>query len=382
MIMRGLARVPALLLPDYFVSPPIKPKSLDHGQLLDHEGQRLIVLGGTPSELGTAHGLLVGDLVRQAVDSMVYLVGFIETVRSGEWFPGVLRDAWSRLSPNIPVRHRIELHAIADAIPNVSRAELELANIFPEYFHCSGFAVFGSATKDGSLFHGRVLDYMTMIGLQDSAVTFVVQPAEGHAFVNVGYPGFIGSVTGMNDQKISLGEMGGAGRGEWDGVPMATLMRRALEECSSLDEVLSLWGQSPRTCEYYYVVADAKVKDAVAVKATPNAFEVLRAGESHPQLGEGIPDTVILSADSRLRVLRERIAAAHGQIDEAAAVRLMDRPVSMSSNLHNALMIPEDHVLLIAHAVGNTPAAEGPYVRYELVLLYDRARALVEKRTE
>ena len=39
---------------------------------------------------------------------------------------------------------------------------------------------------------------------------------------------------------------------------MATLMRRALEECATLDEVMELWKNSPRTCEYYYVFADGK----------------------------------------------------------------------------------------------------------------------------
>ena len=44
--------------------------------------------------------------------------------------------------------------------------------------------------------------------------------------------GFIGSVTGMNAKKLSIGEMGGAGQGHWDGVPMSLLVRMALEEAA------------------------------------------------------------------------------------------------------------------------------------------------------
>ena len=46
--------------------------------------------------------------------------------------------------------------------------------------NCSGFALFGSATKGGKLYHGRVLDYMTTIGLQDAATTFI--QGTGHAY--------------------------------------------------------------------------------------------------------------------------------------------------------------------------------------------------------
>ena len=106
---------------------------------------------------------------------------------------------------------------------------------------------------------------MTEIGLQDAATTFIVAPEGMIPFANVGYAGFIGSVSGMNAKKISLGEMGGRGEGQWDGVPMATLMRRGLEECSSLAQVKDLWRNNPRTCEYYYVFADGEDRSAVGV---------------------------------------------------------------------------------------------------------------------
>ena len=138
-----------------------------------------------------------------------------------------------------------------------------------------------SATKDGKLYHGRVLDYMTTIGLQDAATTFIVKPEGYLSFANVGYAAFIGSVSGMNTKAISLGEMGGKGEGHWDGVPMATLMRRALEECSTLEEVMQLWTESPRTCEYYYVFADGKTNEAVGVAAYPESIEFIKPGQSH-----------------------------------------------------------------------------------------------------
>ncbi len=249
---------------------------------------------------------------------------------------------------------------------NLDAGLVETLNVFPELFHCSGFAVFGKATVDGKLYHGRVLDYMTTIGLQDSATTFIVNVDGQIPFANVGYAGFIGSVSGMNAQAISLGEMGGRGEGQWDGVPMATLMRRALEECRTLDEVMDLWKNSPRTCEYYYVFAEGKTNRAVGVAALPESIEFILPGQAHERLGEGIEDAVVLSAGSRLEKLRERVQAKYGQFDAELGQWLMSRPVAMQSNLHNVLFVPEDGVLYVANADHKRPAAERPYVKLDL----------------
>ncbi len=369
LIMRGLRRLLSIQLPGPDVSALPAARAVTHGELRHHDGQALALLWGTPEQMGTAHGQLLGPQVRRTLDSTYYLVGLVETIEKGRWFPAVLEDAWKRLSPHIPADHVREMAALASATPGITAREMQLSNVFPEYFHCSGFAVYGRATKGGTLYHGRVLDYMTQIGLQQAAATFVVKPAGKAAFANVGYAGFIGSVGGMNEHQISVGEMGGGGRFQWDGVPMATLMRRALEECRTLDEVKGLWSGNPRTCEYYYVFTDGKGPSAVGVKATPQALEFLGPGEPHPLLGEGIADTVVMSAGSRLKTLRQRICDQHGTLDASAAIRLMDRPVAMRSNLHDALFVPAEMVFYRAEASHERPAAENPYVRYDLAAL-------------
>jgi Acyl-coenzyme A:6-aminopenicillanic acid acyl-transferase len=364
-IFRAVCRAGEVVLPGRELERPrLREAAVPGGKLTSAGPLRLALLTGTPEEVGRAHGRLLKVEVRRSVDSTFHLAGLGYTIDKGEWFPDVLREAHRRLLPHIPKDHIAEIDAVADAA-GIDRETMRLSNVFPELFHCSGFALFGAATADGSLYHGRVLDYMTMIGLQDVATVFVTRVKGKRAFVNVGYAGFIGSVTGMNEKELSLGEMGGRGEGDWDGVPMAMLMRRALEECDTAEEVLTLWRESPRTCEYYYVVADAKGPVAVGVKATPDALEVMGSGEDHPILGEGIPDTVVLSAGGRLEELRRRILAGHGTFTAESALHLMDRPVSMRSNLHNALFLPKALLLYVAHADHDHPAAERPYVKID-----------------
>lgn len=301
----------------------------------------------------------------RCIESVLYTFGTAHAIRTGHWFRHDLEQAYARLAPHIPDRHKRETTALASSL-GMSDSTLQILNVFPEMFHCSGFAVFNSATKDGKLYHGRVLDYMTTIGLQDAATTFIVKPDGYIPFANVGYASFIGRVSGMNAEAVSLGEMGGKGEGNWDGVPMATLMRRALEECTTLDEVMRLWSESPRTCEYYYVFADGKSNTAVGVAALPESIEFIHPGQTHERLGKGIPDAVVLSAGSRLETLRNRVIEKHGQIDAEIGKWLMSRPVVMESNLHNVLFIPADGVLHVANASHTHPAAEQPYVELNL----------------
>lgn len=365
-LARGSGRALEVLLPSQLLtSPNERTKKVQNGELRWIDGHRVVLLRGTPSEIGIAHGQLLKQESMRCIDSVLYAFGTVQTVVTGRWFRQELEAAYARLSPHIPERHKIETRALAASL-ELDPDLIEAINVFPELFHCSGFAVFGSATKDGKLYHGRVLDYMTAIGLQDAATTFIVAADGQIPFANVGYAGFIGSVSGMNAEKVSLGEMGGRGEGQWDGVPMATLMRRALEECSSLDQVKQLWTNSPRTCEYYYVFADGKDRSAVGVAATPTSLQFVGPGEGHELLGEGIRDAVVLSAGSRLEELRKRVQSNHGQIDVAIAQSLMCRPVAMESNLHNVLFVPEDGVLFVANASHKQPAAERPYVRLDL----------------
>lgn len=363
---RGLRRALEVLAPSPRLTQPTqKSRSADNGSLEWINGERIALLWGSPEQIGKAHGELLREEAWRCIDSVVYGFGSVQTIVTGKWFRHELESAYQRLSPFIPDRHKQETIALADSL-GVDRRLMEVVNVFPELFHCSGFAVFGSATKDGKLYHGRVLDYMTTIGLQDSATTFIIAPAGQIPFATIGYGGFIGSVSGMNEAKISLGEMGGKGEGKWDGVPMATLMRRALEECKTLEEVKQLWSSSPRTCEYYYVFADGKDRTAVGVAATPESLQFVAPGESHPLLGDGIPDAVILSAGSRLEELKRRVRDAHGKIDAEIGQQLMCRPVAMDSNLHNVLFVPEDGVFFVANASHDKPAADRSYTRISL----------------
>ncbi len=335
------------------------------GRLVVRNGSRVAMLQGEPYEVGYQHGKLLRREVRRTTDAALYVVGLYYSLSERRWFLEVIRSAWRRLAPHIPAEFLEEMKGLAHG-SGIPLEEVELTNVFPALFHCSGFAVFGRATADGTLYHGRVLDYMTEVGLQRAAVVFVVKKKGAIPFVNIAYAGFIGSVSGMNAEQVAFGEMGGGGVGQWDGTPMPILMRMGLERARTLAQALDIFQKAKRTCEYYYVVSDGKGPAAAGIRATPEKLESVRPGEPHPRLPTQIEDAVVLSAGSRYAALVERIRKAYGKIDEKTAMELMKRPVAMKSNLHNVLFVPQKLTFYVADARGPVPACDRPYRRYDL----------------
>ena len=340
------------------------------GYLETIDGYRVLHLKGTPEEMGLQHGRLLKAPVTENVAMMLaerpddaarLRIGDLTTTRGA--IAETLRKAFA---DKVPEAYMKEMRAVAEGA-GLPPEKIIASNLIPEMFHCSGFALLARTTADGKLYHGRVLDYGVGKGLQGQAVLILQEPDGKVPFANVSYAGFIGSVTGMNAVGISVGEMGGGGIGLWKGIPMAFLMRMALEDAHSLDEAIGIFRANPRTCEYYYVLADARADKAAGLWATPDKVDLIGPGQAHPLLPTPIADTVILSAGDRYKKLVERIREGLGKFTPESALRLMDAPVAMGSNLHDVLMIPADGVLYVANAgKDGSPAWKQTYYRFDV----------------
>jgi isopenicillin-N N-acyltransferase like protein len=345
------------------------------GWLETIDGYRVLHLAGTPAEMGEQHGALLRDDIKQSVEFLLGEKGremLGDVSKLGVSPAAVIQSIVAIQRRHVPERYWEELQGVAEG-SGIELSQIHAVNFIPELFHCSGFAVMDSATADGTLYHGRVLDYGVDLKLQDHAVLIVAEPEGGVPFVNVGYAGFIGSVTGMNAEHISIGEMGGGGEGHWDGVPMALLVRQVLDSTKDLESAVAVFRDQPRTCEYFFVIADGKTNEAVAMEASWNKFTVVRPGESDPLLPRPVEDAVLLSADDRYDHLVDRVEAQHGRFTAESALHLMDRPVAMKSNLHNVLFEPHSTRLWVANASSaGEPAAEQEYHAFQLSELLKR----------
>ena len=335
-----------------------------HGMLCMAGNKRVLIVDGTPAQMGAAHGRLLADLIPHVTPKTMALVGIGYTMQKGIWFHDKIDEIYRRALPHTPKRFIEECNAMADAA-GITRRDAACGNFFPELFHCSGVAVRNTATLNGEVVHARVLDYMRDINLQKYTVVQIFIPRKGYAWISLGYAGFLGSVTAMNEHGLAIGEMGGASEESWDGMPMTFLMREIAERTKTVDQAVKLMQRAPRTCEYYYVISDAK-KNMVSLRARVQDLLVLKPGEQHELLPTVPADTVLISGGDRAQKLSERIQADFGKIDAQRMIEIIKRPVSMRSNLHNAVFLPLTLDMWVADAGKKTPACDEPYTLINL----------------
>lgn len=351
-----------------------------HGVLARVGSKTILIVHGSPEQMGSAQGTLLAEKVRTLTTRVLYVVGGFDTIHSGQWFLDVMEQIHRRTSPFIPERFFQEMDAASRAA-GIRERDGRLANLFPERFHCSGVAARGKATRDGRVYHARVLDYMRDIHLQRAAVVQIFIP-DGHIpWMSLGYAGFIGTVTAMNERGLAIGEIGGRGEGDWDGMPMSLLMRDIMERAGNVQEALEIFRKTPRTCEYYYVMSD-RTRNMVAVHATPKELLVLQPGQQHPLLPHVPEDTVFISGDTHAQVLSRRLQEHYGRIDAQRMIEIIKRPVAMNSNLHNAIFSPETLEMWVADAGRDTPACDEPYARIslsELLAWYRKVSSSAER---
>ena len=206
-----------------------------HGLLCRSAGNAVLIVDGTPEQMGTAHGRLLRESIRGLTERVVYGVGAADSLATGVWFFNRVAEIERQARPHVPARFLVECDALALA-SGVSSRDALAANLFPERFHCSGVAVCGKATADGRILHARVLDYMRDIGLQNFACVTVFLPRDRNAWISGGYAGFVGTVTAMNEHGLAVGEVGGSGEGRWDGLPMSFMLRVIMERATTVED--------------------------------------------------------------------------------------------------------------------------------------------------
>ena len=223
---------------------------------------------------------------------------------------------------------------------------------------------------------------MKDIGLQEYAVLMVFMPSEKldgkplNAWISVSYPGFLGTVTCMNEKGLAMGEMGGGGVGQWDGLSMTFLMRRVMEECSTVQEALDLIQSTPLTCTYYYVLSDASndIAAVVTEAGTDHPVHIILPNEDYPDwmpnksvMPKKYPDAVFVSGrGERINALSQRLdeyTADGKKIDSQAMMEIVKRPVCMKENLHDAIFEPATGDFYFAEAQGDKIGADSKYFK-------------------
>lgn len=282
----------------------IKPARADGYLTAVGEGDNripLIVVRGTPYEMGRKQGELIRDEAAGFINAFLKIV---QTADPKRFSDASLDAAWQAVSPHTDSRFHEELRGLADGT-GVPLRTLQRAHAMPIVadYSCSGIAAWGTATRDGHLYQTRNLDWEMNVGAQDHPCIVVYIPDQGIPHVNITFSGCIGSNTGMNAEGIVLSEMGDTPAADYpfnlDGTHFTTLFRSVLYDADGLGAAVDLFKSAHRIKKYHYVVGDGKNRQAVKMLAHAPNLVVWKDNDPTDELAPKVRQNLVYQDEGR-----------------------------------------------------------------------------------
>ena len=335
--------------------------------------------------LGYHHGELLGPEVKATIESVERgaqkfipkeALKLLSEKGKRQFVNAILDRAWSMMERFVPEEDLEEMAGLADGlkaagITGVDLATLHRVHAIPDLGEtsCSALVAKGSATRDGHVYQLRVLDYGGGFGLERHPLITVYHSTRTNenTFIDIGWIGFVGLVSGMNEKGVAISEMGfGNPPGETlAGEPMIFLLKRVLRNADTAEGAASIIRAAKRNNSYAYWLGD-RGGGAIGMVTSAQQCQMFRVNECE-QVSHGT---------AKLRQFADVIYAGHygekqGKLVEQmrgtfdlAAIKDMAKKIRMNSNLHTVIFDLTTGDLCVANRHGSVPAAECPYVDF------------------
>ncbi len=246
---------------------------------------------GDPFERGVINGKLTGELVvrqedhfAEQITKMVpsefkrnflkYLIGFFNrnlhknvTGEYKEEIYGVSESASSKyqyLGSNY--QRILNYHAAHD----IGHAVQNLALV-----GCTSFGTWGSMSADSTMIIGRNFDFYAGDHFAEDKIVAFFNPTRGHKFMTVTWGGFVGAVSGMNDQGLSVTiNAAKTDLPTGSATPVSLVTREILQYAKNIEEAVSIARSRKMFVSESFLVASAADNKAVIIEKTPDDLDV------------------------------------------------------------------------------------------------------------
>lgn len=259
-----VAVVFCLYIPAVRAEPPFRYQEGKHGQaeLRYINGLPVLTVQGAPEEIGEQVASLTTTSVRKLLG---FPKGYLKHFGYEAAWPALV-GMCKVLENNIPADYRKELDAIAKH-GAIDRDMVLVGNTFPDIKKvggCSVLLVSPEKSATGGPLFGRNLDYPTLGFLHEYSLVTVYWPTGKHAFASIGFPGFVGCLSGINDAGLAVAVLevyktkDDSPAFDPQGTPYAMCFRKILEECTTVAEAEKLLRGMKRTTRNNLAVCDTK----------------------------------------------------------------------------------------------------------------------------
>src|SRR5680860_60004 len=304
----------------------------------NRQGQWELYVDGNPYELGLKTGSLTQELFKQQeqifvdkIDSLVPSKGKQKLLRKFlAWFN-------RKMYHNIDEQYKAEIYGMSKY---ASKDFDYIAKPYQRvmYFHgahdighalkdlalvgCSSFAAWGDHTEDGKMIIGRNFDFYVGDEFAKNKIIAFVNPDEGHKFMSVTWGGFIGVLSGMNDQGLTVTI--NAGKSDFPLVaktPISLVTREILQYASTIDEAIAIAKKREVFVSESIFVGSAKDKRAAVIEVSPHNFGVYEVKNSNQLICSNHFQSAAYANDKKNQ---EHILESHSQYRYERMEELLD----------------------------------------------------------
>eukprot|EP01114_Cavostelium_apophysatum_P015485 TRINITY_DN4219_c0_g1_i1.p1 TRINITY_DN4219_c0_g1~~TRINITY_DN4219_c0_g1_i1.p1 ORF type:complete len:447 (+),score=111.40 TRINITY_DN4219_c0_g1_i1:73-1413(+) len=366
---------------------------------------------GTPYEMGYAHGQLFKEELEAFVPALwnhLYEEFEDDDFDLPTWLPpdvakwiaetgldvllDFTEDATAEYTPSYWFE---EMQGLADGVNNASAVTKEIIyrlSLLGELTKgtCSMFGAWGEAVANVpgvELLQLRALDWETDDPFPLYPTIVVYHPTVGNSFANVGWPGWVGSISGMSNIQTAISEIGVYwmdktwGEESRFGYPFTYVLRDLLQFDSSVDDATNRLANTKRTCDLLFGFGDGKKAEfrgyqyGAGVLNVYNDQNLEPFNETwHPRVNDLVYWGMDWDCPPYNQRLYEIIDQYYGSISVENAIKYI-LPATQTGKTHALLYDLTNNFMYYSHVglVGtpNRNAYERTYTRLNMTALFE-----------
>ncbi|MBC7687231.1 MAG: peptidase C45 [Aquabacterium sp.] len=246
---------------------------------------------GNPSERGVFNGKLTKELVVRQEDHFAEQISKMIPSDNYRSFLKYFIGWFNRnLDKNVAEEYKQEIYGISQS---ASEKYLYLGTNYQRILNyhaahdighalqnlalvgCTSFGTWDGKSQDSTMIIGRNFDFYVGDKFAEDKIVEFQNPTQGYKFMTVTWGGFIGAVSGMNEQGLAVTINAAKTKmPSGSATPVSLVTREILQYAKNISEAVAIAKSRKMFVSESFLVASATDNKAVLIEKTPDALDV------------------------------------------------------------------------------------------------------------